>query len=331
MYPLSLSALIESGNYKHIQVISGASGGSIATAMCACKTEQELLDEVLVDDCSTDWKRTGEMARRGINWFPPLWKQALNFIKTGFLMDNKEYQRTCEFYWGDITFEEAYALTHKHVCISVTNTNKAMSGPTKLLLNHLSTPHVLLRSAVAASCALPGIMGPNDLYAKRVDGEIVPFTVDGDNVQFIDGSVEADVPFRRMSALFSVSNFIVSQVNIHVLPFIEHKFSDTLPKGSTGLRNFLAALDLDLRHRSVQLSKMGIMPKLYGHDISSVFKQIYHGNITIVPQMKVEETIGIKAIMHPTKKDMQCYIRGGRKASWPHLRHVNHLLCLESW
>lgn len=50
---------------------------------------------------------------------------------------------------------EAYKMTKKHVCIAVTASNGGGSGITeKLLLNHLSTPHVLLRSAVAASCAL---------------------------------------------------------------------------------------------------------------------------------------------------------------------------------
>jgi hypothetical protein len=88
-------------------VISGASGGSIPVAMCAVKTEQQLLDQVLIDEVSTDFKRTGEMKKNGIVWFPPLWKQAINFLKTGFLVENTEYQRTCRFYWGDITFQEA--------------------------------------------------------------------------------------------------------------------------------------------------------------------------------------------------------------------------------
>lgn len=44
-----IRALLESGNYQNIRVISGASGGSIATAMCAVKTEEELLRDVLVD------------------------------------------------------------------------------------------------------------------------------------------------------------------------------------------------------------------------------------------------------------------------------------------
>ena len=74
--------------------------------MCACKTEQELLDEVLVNWISTDYRRNGVMKKENIAWFPPLWKQMLHFMTTGLLIDNKEYCRTCEYYWGDITFAE---------------------------------------------------------------------------------------------------------------------------------------------------------------------------------------------------------------------------------
>jgi hypothetical protein len=75
---------------------------------------------------------------------------------------------------------------------------------------------------------------------------------------------------------------------------------------------------------------MGLLPKFYGTDISALFKQRYHGDVTIVPDMKVEEALGVKAIMHPSRRDMQSYIRGGRRASWPHLRRVKHLLAVEA-
>lgn len=65
-------------------------------------------------------------------------------------------------------------------------------------------------------------MAANKLLCKAVDGSIVPFEVDG--VDFIDGSVQADVPFRRMSTLFSVSNFIVSQVvNVLMQSYMRQK------------------------------------------------------------------------------------------------------------
>lgn len=61
-------------------------------------------------------------------------------------------------------------------------------GPRRLLLNHITTPHVLIRSAVAASCSLPGIMKPNFLLCKDEQGQIQPFTQDG--VQYVDGSLQ---------------------------------------------------------------------------------------------------------------------------------------------
>jgi hypothetical protein len=93
--------------------------------------------------------------------------------------------------------------------------------------------------------------------------------------------------------------------------------------GATLVKSALNAIDLDIRHRyippppsswssparSLILATMGVLPKLYGQDMSALFKQRYHGDVTIVPDMKIEESLGIKAIMHPTKEDMQGYIR----------------------
>ena len=67
----------------------------------------------------------------------------------------------------------------------------------------------------------PGIMKPNKLLCKNQQGKIIPFESDGSH--WVDGSIGSDVPFKRMSALFSVSNFIVSQVNFHIVPFITHR------------------------------------------------------------------------------------------------------------
>lgn len=125
------------------------------------------------------------------------------------LVDKDDFRRCCRFYYGDMTFAEAYERTKKHVSITVTMSMLGGSGggPRRLLLNHITSPHVTLASSVAASCSLPGIMHPNKLDAKNKDGKIVPFEVDG--VDFIDGSIRADLPFKRMATMFNVSNFIV--------------------------------------------------------------------------------------------------------------------------
>lgn len=58
---------------------------------------------------------------------------------------------------------------------------------------------------------------------------------------------------------------------------------------------------------------MGLLPTLYGNDISKMFSQKYHGDVTIVPDMKIDESLGVKAIMNPSVKDMESYLRYSAK------------------
>ena len=56
-------------------------------------------------------------------------------------------------------------------------------------------PEPYINTPVAASCALPGVMAPAKLRTKNSDGVQELFEVDG--VEWIDGSVQADLPFKR--------------------------------------------------------------------------------------------------------------------------------------
>jgi len=113
------------------------------------------------------------------------------------------------------------------------------------LLNYLTAPNVLIWSAASASCAIPGVYQPVPLLAKTRDGDFVPWNPSG--TSWVDGSVEksvsfsslstvlslslnppysqfkphSDLPIARLSELFNVNHFIVSQVNPHVIPFIQ--------------------------------------------------------------------------------------------------------------
>lgn len=155
MYHLgTIKALVESNLYEQIHVISGTSGGSIAAAMCAIKSPEELLSDICVNTVSTDYLLTGKMKKSNIRWFPELLDMGKYWLKNGVLADSSEFKRCCEFYYKDITFEEAFEMTKKHVCITVTASRaSAGSGVQRLLLNHISTPNVTLASAVAASCS----------------------------------------------------------------------------------------------------------------------------------------------------------------------------------
>lgn len=319
-----MRALIESKLYDDIKVISGTSGGSIAAAMCATMTTEELYKDVCVPHVSTDFRRTGEMKRQNIRWFPTLTEMGAYWLKHKLMVDSKEFRRTCEFYFADITFEEAFEKTGKHVCITVSASRASGHTAQRLLLNHISTPHVTIASAVAASCALPGVMAPAKLIAKNSSGTLEPFEVDG--VEWIDGSVQADLPFQRISTLFAVSSFIVSQTNFHIVPLLNKPHH---PNEKSRYWQMFQTMEWDIRNRALKLSRLGLFPRFFGQDISKVFKQRYHGNLTIVPRFTTMQTFGLKALSNPTLKDMEGYIKYGQIATWPYLNAVRDMIRIE--
>jgi len=89
------------------------------------------------------------------------------------------------------------------------------------------------------------------LEAKDATGQVVSFDVDG--TDYVDGSIGADLPFKRMSTLFNVSSFFVSQVNFHVSPFM-HKGGES-PNKTSYYWGLLKFCEEDLRHRARKLAK----------------------------------------------------------------------------
>lgn len=312
-------------------VISGSSGGSIAAAMTACKTNDELMAEILQNNIST------RFIPMGIRWFPPLMAQLAHCVKTGFLVECSAFEKTTQHYYGEpmhaedkamyYTFQDAFRKTGRHVCITVSASDvTGHKGPKKLLLNHITSPHVLLWSAVAVSCSLPGIMKGKKLMARDFAGNVVPYTSLG--AEWVDGSIQHDLPMETMASCFNVTNFIVSQVNPHVVPFVGDDIDNPNFRKSVfhTLESVIAA---DVRHRLKMLAFLGLFPKIYGHQFSSYFKQNFSGNVTLIPDFIFLEAIGIKAILNPTVEDMDRYLDGGQRCVWPKLQYIRHLCAIE--
>jgi predicted acylesterase/phospholipase RssA len=292
--------------------------------MCAIKTDEELLQHVFVNNVSTDYMSNGKMKAEHIRWFPRPLEMASYWFKNKLLVESGEFRRTCEFYYADITFEEAFERTGKHVCINVSASRATGNTAQRLLLNHISTPHVTIASAVAASCALPGVMAPTTLIVKNSNGFLEPFLVDG--VEWIDGSVQADLPFQRISTLFAVSSFIVSQTNFHIVPFLNKAHH---PGQKSLYWRLFSTIEWDIRSRALKLSRLGLFPHVFGQDISKVFKQRYHGNLTIVPRFTTMQTLGLHVLANPTVEDMNGYLKYGQIAAWPHLNAIRYMIRLE--
>ena len=236
-----------------------------------------------------------------------------------------------------------------------------------LTLNHITSPHVLIWSAVVTSCALPGLMHPQTLYAKShagttlllqlhlyadltkhgsnlhetqfivivimcvscsaCSGEIVPYS---SIAEWVDGTLQQDLPFQRLTELFNAQCFVVSQVNPHVTPFVSPQPKQLNHTPTLSLLSRLEhLLQADISHRLRRLVAMKVIPRVYGQDWSGIIdgQQRYSGDITIVPHMRFRMVV--KALQHPSKLDMTEYIRGGETAAWAQLSQVQNSLIIE--
>jgi TAG lipase/steryl ester hydrolase/phospholipase A2/LPA acyltransferase len=119
-----------------------------------------------------------------------------NYVRTGALHDIAFFQKRLRAILGDITFQDAYDRSGGRIlCVAVCATRE---GERPRLLNYLTAPHVIVWSAVAASCAFPNLFPPQPLLAKSRVGTLVPWQPEGRTGprRWRDGSLEEDLPMR---------------------------------------------------------------------------------------------------------------------------------------
>jgi TAG lipase/steryl ester hydrolase/phospholipase A2/LPA acyltransferase len=74
----------------------------------------------------------------------------------------------------DMTFLEAFHRTKRLLNVTVT---PADTNEPPRVLNHLTAPHVVIWSAVAASSAFPGLFPPQSILARDPDGNFVGYAM----------------------------------------------------------------------------------------------------------------------------------------------------------
>ncbi|XP_068649996.1 triacylglycerol lipase SDP1-like [Aristolochia californica] len=179
---------------------------------------------------------------------------------------------------------EAYDMTGRILGFIVCSSRK--HEPPRCL-NYLTSPHIVIWSAVTASCAFPGLFETQALMAKDSSGELVPshppFLVglDEGSDTFVwwwrDGSLEIDLPMKLMQELFHVLHFIVSQANPHIAPLLRLK--DLIRAyGATFVAKLAHLLEIEVKHRCNQVLALGF--PLGG--IAKRFALEWEGDVTVV-------------------------------------------------
>lgn len=302
------------------RIISGASAGSIVCAVMCTRTDEEipsLISEFPYGDlgvfgAATKDSTTLDHMRR--------------LLTEGSWSDIRHLKQVMRDLTGDMTFQEAYNRTRRilNICVS---TESVYELPR--LLNYVTAPNVMIWSAVAASCSVPLIFHSSPLLVKDpATGEHHPWNPSPQH--FIDGSVDNDLPMTRLSEMFNVNHFIVSQVNPHVVPFLARdeyvppavrngKISHANGDEVDWINTFTSLAKDEALHRLQFMAEMGIMPNLMTK-LQSILSQKYSGDITILPDIDMYDLP--RLLSNPTPEFMLKSLSIGQRATWPRLSRI---------
>jgi TAG lipase/steryl ester hydrolase/phospholipase A2/LPA acyltransferase len=216
----------------------------------------------------------------------------------------------------DLTFQEAFELTGRHVNVSIAAAEKHQ---TSRLMNAFTSPNVYIREALMASSAVPGFFPPVALAAKNVNGERQPYLP---SRRWVDGSVSDDLPTKRLARLYGVNHFVVSQVNPFVLPFV---------RDTTGGQGLISEIIDMTQHTVTGLINTGAriwykplskLPWLESSItiLTSVMSQKYTGDINIIPDTRLHNPL--KLLKLRESKEAQEMIDMGEKSTWPKIEMI---------
>ncbi|KGG51162.1 hypothetical protein DI09_42p50 [Mitosporidium daphniae] len=293
------------------RILCGSSAGAIVASMVAIRLDSEL-QEILasLDDVSWHFFEGPDQHLKHTT-FPlaRFARQLIRLIRDGAVFDSdvlSEFLR--EHVGATVTFLEAYNRTRRVLNVAVSSTT-----PYEMprLLNYLTSPYVLIWTAVAASCAAPTLFKSSRILVKTPSGEIIPWS-GSDDATWMDGSVENDLPISRIAHLFNV--------NPHVVPFLT-KGGIRESRLDSFKRIVCHVLREEILFRLPMLIDFGLVPRRLGVFLRNILSQKYEGDVTIVPS-----TIALTDLLNiftaPTSDRVHSAVLRGEHATWPYLAFI---------
>lgn len=277
-------------------IVSGASAGSIICGWLAVQTDAELgkwCQNPFDDEVFTLLKF--HKPSRGET---ELETRTRKIYEGEGIFDLSAIKDITFRFCGNMTLLEAYVLTGR-----VTNIVVSSESGIPFLLNYLTTPHIYIWSAVCASVAVPGVFKAVELKAKNRAGLEVPY--DRTGARWMDGSFTSDLPYQRLSELFNVNHFIVSQVSPHrtffgPIPEASGFFGKTFGLLTDQTRAAICSVETLIPHRFTWLA---------------LLRQKGVGDITIYPTDSIRKTTlsVFKLLENP---NVQEYMRESERQVW---------------
>ncbi|CAA6654102.1 unnamed protein product [Spirodela intermedia] len=244
----------------------------------------------------------------------------------GALHEIRHLQMLLRNLTSNLTFQEAYDMTGRILGVTVCSPRK--HEPPRCL-NYLTSPNVVIWSAVTASCAFPGLFEAQELMAKDRAGNLAP---PASARRWRDGSLESDLPMIQLKELFNVNHFIVSQANPHIAPLLRLKelvraYGGTSPPRyhpAIWLNFHLAHLaEMEVKHRCNQILELGF--PLGG--LAKLFAQEWEGDVTVVMPATLAQYS--KIIRNPSHVELQKAANQGRRCTWEKLSAIKANCAIE--
>lgn len=285
-------------------VISGSSAGSLVASMIGTHTRDEMTayyDGDALYKHAWSWNRLSD-GLRGKGFANQ--KQLETFIRQNI---------------GEYSFQEAFEKTGRHINVSISPIG---ANQKSRLMNELTSPYLLVWSAVLASCAVPVLFPPVTLTTKTAEGQHQPYMP---LERWVDGSMRSDMPRRRLMRLYNVNYFIASQVNPHIVPLLESERRrrerariSSLPRRILKLQSRLAGMGaLQVIHDSTRNEALRAMLS-HGYTMLS---QSYHGDATIAPRRYTHQHYR-HMLQNPTRESVIWFRQQGERATWPKIDQI---------
>ena len=216
----------------------------------------------------------------------------------------------------DVTFEEAYQISGLKINISIAPSERHQKSR---LLNAITSPNVMLREAVLASCCIPGVFPPVALAARNVRGERVPYLPQR---KWVDGSLSDDLPMKRLSRLYGVNHFIVSQTNPLILPFLnsEKRNSGLVSTLSNTAIKTMKDWGLAASHLMQKPFKENSYASKLINGYISLVSQTYTCDINILPSSRFLSPAQMLASR--SSEQVMELLNEGERATWAHIERI---------
>ncbi|CAH9105452.1 unnamed protein product [Cuscuta epithymum] len=295
------------------RIIAGSSVGSIICSIIATKSWPEL--QSFFED---SWRSLQFFDQMG-----GIFTVFRRVMTHGAVHEIRQLQWMLRHLTNNLTFQEAYDMTGRILSITVCSPRK--HEPPRCL-NYLTSPHVVIWSAVTASCAFPGLFEAQELMAKDRNGDIVPYhppfhlgpdeaSGGGGARRWRDGSLEIDLPMMQLKELFNVNHFIVSQANPHIAPLLRLK-EFVRAYGGHFAAKLAHLVEMEVKHRCNQILELGF--PLGG--LAKLFAQEWEGDVTIVMPATLAQYS--KIIQNPSTVELQKAANQGRRCTWEKLSAI---------